>query len=113
MKKLTGAVIGALAGGLMAMFFMVTIIGLVVDTFWDPSKTDVGIVFAMYSLLCAPIAGACGCILGALIGWRCARSDTNHDDDRPIKYYICPDCAAEGIIPTKDGKCTNCGYTLC
>jgi len=24
----------------------------------------------------------------------------------------CPDCGAGGIVPDRDGKCTNCGYNL-
>jgi len=41
--------------------------------------------------------------------------DLTTESDEPkssIEYYTCPDCAAGGIIPTVDGKCTNCGFQL-
>jgi len=54
-----------------------------------------------------------GGIIGVLVMLRKRVDTTNKDtDDRPINYYTCPDCAAGGIIPTKEGKCTRCGHTL-
>ncbi len=28
------------------------------------------------------------------------------------RFYDCPDCGAGGVVPTRDGECTNCGHVL-
>ena len=111
MKSYVGVLIWACLGGLTAMIFTVIFIGLMVDDL-DPSKTNIGLAWAVYSCVWGPIAGVFGCVLGGLIYWRNARSSATHDDHRPVKYLTCPDCAAGGIIPTKNGECTNCGCIL-
>lgn len=75
MKGFIRALFRICLGGSLAMFFTIIFIALMVDTL-DPSKTDVGLAWAVYSCMWAPIAGVCGCVVGGLIHWRSARSDT-------------------------------------
>ena len=123
MKYYIKALICICLSGLLAMFLTVNLIGLMVDDL-DPSKTDTGLAWAGYVCVWGPVAGVCGCVLGGLIFWRMTRLGTTSNDDRPMRaikkgldgqptrYYTCPDCAAGGIIPAENGRCTNCGYRL-
>jgi hypothetical protein len=41
------------------------------------------------------------------------KEDGSHSEARLERVFnYCPDCGAGEIVLGKDGKCTNCGYTL-
>lgn len=41
-----------------------------------------------------------------------SKTETVSSDISETLFSCCPGCGAGGIIPDKDGRCTNCGYNL-